>query len=76
MKLVRMLCVAALVFGTATLANASPSYGYEIIYFDSNGNYVGEKSMSCAGDYYEWGHFTENYETVTWSCRFPTQGAP
>ena len=64
------LLAAALILAslTAGAAWALPANGFEITYYDTQGNIVGEKSYYCGSRIYSWGQTTAIYDRIDFPC--------
>ena len=61
---------AALILASlsAGVAWALPANGFEITYYDAQGNVVGEKSYYCGSRIYSWGQTTSIYDRFDFTC--------
>ena len=67
----KMKCVlVAIVLAglTAGVASALPANGFEITYYDAQGNIVDEKSYYCGSRIYSWGQTTSIYDRIDFPC--------
>lgn len=65
----KTLAAAAVLAGLAAGAvSALPSNGFEITYYDTQGNIVGEKSYYCGSRIYSWGQVTSIYDRWDFPC--------
>lgn len=65
-SLVAAVVLAGLVAG---VASALPANGWEITYYDAQGNIVGESSYYCGNRIYNWGQVTSIYDRIDFPCR-------
>lgn len=52
----------------AGVVSALPATGYEITYYDVEGNVVGERSYYCGPRVYGWGQITPIYDRIDFPC--------
>ena len=65
----KTLVVAVVLAGLAVGAvSALPNNGFEITYYDAQGNVVGEKSYFCGSRIYSWGQVTSIYDRWDFPC--------
>jgi Family of unknown function (DUF6289) len=65
--LIGSLALSVLLAGGAAMA--LPANGWEITYYDAQGNIVGESSYYCGSRFYKWGQVTTIYDQITFPCR-------
>jgi Family of unknown function (DUF6289) len=52
----------------AGAALALPADGWEITYYDAQGNIVGESTYLCGSRIYRWGQVTSIYDRIDFPC--------
>lgn len=71
MKSWKKKCLVAAVMLAGVVAGAAsalPANGFEITYYDAQGNIVGEKSYYCGSRIYSWGQVTSIYDRIDFPC--------